>query len=136
MIGENSVQDWIDSVKPEHSSIVIRIDKLIRELIPGVQCTTKWHKPSQPLGIPFYGLQGRGWMIAMWSFKDRLGLGFISGSLLNPEPPVSSMAGPWNKGEVKARRIDIHNESEFDEKLIRFWLEQARDLPGWGKMEE
>ena len=135
MDGEKSVQVWIGGVKPEHSWLAIRIDKLIREVIPNIQSTTKWHKPSQPLGIPFYGIPDKGWIFAMWSFKDKFGIGFISGTLLNPEPPVTSMAGPWNRGDVKARRIDIFNESELDEKQIRSWLEQARDLPGWGKIE-
>jgi len=133
---EEGIQAWIDGVRPEHSSLAIQIDALIRTVIPDIQCTTKWHKPSQPLGIPFYGIPDKGWIIAMWSFKDRLGLGFISGTLLYPEPPVTSMAGPWNRAsEVKARRIDIYNESEYDEKQICLWLEQARELPGWGKIE-
>jgi hypothetical protein len=47
------------------------------------------------------------------------------------------MAGPWNRGSTaKARRIDIQNESEFDELQLRSWLEQARELPGWGKGSE
>ena len=92
--GVESVKAWIDGVKPEQRSIAIRIDFLIREIIPDIQCTTKWHKPSQLLGVPFYGLPDKGWMIAMWSFKDRLGVGFIAGTLLDPEPPVTKMAGP------------------------------------------
>jgi hypothetical protein len=60
MEGEKSVQAWIDGVKSEHCSLAIRIANLIRELIPNVQCTTKWHKPSYPLGIPFYGIQDKG----------------------------------------------------------------------------
>ena len=70
----------------------------------------------------------------MWSFKDRVGVGFIAGTRLHPEPPVTSMAGSWNRGtSVKARRIDIHDESEFEEAQLRSWLEQARNLPGWGE---
>lgn len=134
--GEQSVQAWIDGVKPEHISIVSRIDKLIKEIIPEIRCTTKWHKPSQPLGVPFYGLPDKGWMIALWSFKDCVGVGFIAGTLLNPEPPVSKMAGPWNRGiEYKARRVDIHNDDEFDEELLRSWLKQAMELPGWSKID-
>ena len=84
--------------------------------------------------MPFYGLPDQGWIVAMWSFKDCVGVGFIAGTLLDPEPPVAKMAGPWNRGsKVKARRIDIHDESEFDESQLRSWLEQARELPGWGK---
>ncbi|MGX7666702.1 DUF1801 domain-containing protein [Flavobacterium pedocola] len=136
MEGNKSVQAWIDSVKPEHSLTVIRVDTLIREILPDIVCTTKWHKPSQPLGIPFYGLPDKGWMFAMWSFKDSVGVGFIAGTLLNPEPPVAKMAGPWNRtSDYKARRIDIHNDSEFDEEQLRSWLTQAKDLPGWSKIE-
>ena len=134
--GKESVQAWINGVKPEHISIVTRVDALIREILPDIVCDTKWHKPSQPLGIPFYGLRDKGWMLAMWSFKDNVGVGFIAGTLLNPEPPVAKMAGPWNRTtEYKARRIDIHNDSEFDKKLLRSWLTQAKELPGWSKIE-
>lgn len=136
MNGEESVKAWIDGIKPEHGIMAQRVDSLIKDLIPEIQCTTKWHKPSQPLGVPFYGLFDKGWIIAMWSFKNEFALGFIAGTLLNPEPPVTKMSGPWNRNsEFQARRIDIKSETEFDEKLIRSWIEQASKLPGWGKIE-
>lgn len=132
---EAGVDAWIERVKPEHQSIVKRVDKIIRATIPNVQCTIKWRKPSQPLGVPFYGLEGRGWIVALWSFKEKFGIGFIAGTLLDPEPPVTSMAGPWNRGsDVKGRRIDIQDEAELDEDLLRLWLEQARELPGWSDL--
>ncbi|MEZ4933323.1 MAG: DUF1801 domain-containing protein [Saprospiraceae bacterium] len=134
--GTEKVNDWINGIKPEHGAMAKKVDNLIREIIPNVQCTTKWHKPSQPLGIPFYGIHGKGWIIAMWSFKEKLGIGFMAGTLLDPEPPVTKMAGPWNRNSVfKARRIDINDESEFDEKQIRSWISQVKELPGWGKIE-
>jgi hypothetical protein len=114
--GAAGVQAWIDGVTSDHASIVSRIDTFIEEIIPSFRRTIKWRKPSQPLGLPFYGIPGQGWIVAMWSFKDRVGLGYISDTLLDPEPLVTSMAGPWNRGTtVKARRIDIHYEFEFDE---------------------
>ena len=67
----------------------------------------------------------------MWSFNDRVGIGFFAGTLLHPEPPISKMAGPWNTGHVKARRLDLRDELELDEALLRSWLLQARELPGW-----
>ena len=130
--GDAGVQAWLDGVKPEHQGLVKRVDALIREMIPEVRCTIKWRKPSQPLGVPFYGTPGKGWVVAMWSFKDRVGVGFIAGTLLDPEPPVTSMSGPWNRGaDYKARRIDIHNENDLDEKQMRRWLKQVKKLPGW-----
>jgi hypothetical protein len=135
--GAAGVRAWIDGVKPEHRLLAKRVDALIAKTIPGVRRAIKWRKPSQPLGVPFYGLPDQGWIVAMWSFKDSLGVGFIAGTLLDPEPPVAKMAGPWNRGSTaKARRIDIHDESEFDESQLRSWLEQARELPGWGKGSE
>lgn len=131
-----SVKAWIDGIKPEHGLMAQRVDGMIKELIPGIQCTTKWHKPSQPLGVPFYGLPGKGWMMAMWSFKNEFAVGFIAGTLLDPEPPVAKMSGPWNRNpDFKARRIDIKQEADFDEGQIRSWIKQAAELPGWGKME-
>ena len=65
----------------------------------------------------------------MWSFKNEFAVGFIAGTLLDPEPPVTKMSGPWNRNsEYKGRRIDIKNESEFEENLIRSWIEQAKQF--------
>ena len=134
---EKDVKAWLEGVKTEHRSVVNRVDAIIREVIPEIRCNTKWHKPSQPLGVPFYGLSDKGYMIAMWSFKESVGVGFFAGTLLDPEPPVTKMAGPWNKGtEFKARRIDIYNDLEFDEKQFRSWLKQALKLPGWSKLDK
>ena len=132
----DSVKAWIEGINPEHGIMAQRVDNLIKELIPDIQFTTKWHKPSQPLGVPFYGLPDKGWLIAMWSFKNEFAVGFIAGTLLDPEPPVTKMSGPWNRGsDFKARRIDLKNETEFDEDLFRSWIAQASELPGWGKVE-
>ena len=135
--GATGVRAWINGVKPEHRLLAQRLDALIAKTIPGVRRAIKWRKPSQPLGVPFYGLPDQGWIVAMWSFKDRVGVGFFAGTLLHPEPPVTSMAGPWNRGtKVKARRIDIYDGSDYDEAQLRSWLEQARELPGWGNASE
>lgn len=131
-----TVQAWINGIQPEHGVMAQKVDLLIKEVIPEIHFTTKWHKPSQPLGVPFYGIIDKGWMIAMWSFKNEFSVGFIAGTRLIPEPPVTKMSGPWNRNsEYKARRIDIRNQSEFDEKLIRSWIEQSKRLPGWSKIE-
>lgn len=58
--GEESVKAWSEGIKPEHSTMARRFDNLIRELIPDIRCATKWHKPSQPLGVPFYGILEKG----------------------------------------------------------------------------
>jgi hypothetical protein len=126
----------MEGIQPEHRAMAHRVDTLIKELIPDIQFTTKWHKPSQPLGVPFYGLPENGWMIALWSFKNAFAVGFMAGSLLDPQPPVTKMAGPWNKNpEYQARRLDLKNESELDEHLLRSWIQQAKKLPGWSTID-
>ena len=132
--GAAGVAAWIAGVKNEHRAMAERMDALIDDAVPDVHRAIKWRKPSQPLGIPFYGTTDQGWIVAMWSFKNALGIGFIAGSELIPEPPVDKMAGHWNRGPTKGRRIDIAGEADFDEVQIRDWLRQARALPGWSKV--
>lgn len=133
--GPDGAKARIEGVKPEQQGIVKRVDALIEEIIPGVQRGIKWRKASQPLGIPFYGTKEQGWLVAMWSFKECVGVGFFAGTELDPEPPVTKMAGPWNRGNTKGRRIDILDESELDESLLKSWLVQAQALPGWSKVD-
>ena len=54
--GAAGIRAWIDGVKPEHRLLAKRLDALIAKTIPGVRRAIKWRKPSQPLGVPFYGL--------------------------------------------------------------------------------
>jgi hypothetical protein len=131
--GAAGVRAWIAAVKAEHRPVAKRVDTLIAEQVPGMRRAIKWRKPSQPLGVPFYGLPDRGWIVALWSFKDRVTVGFFAGSLLDQQAGLTKLAGPWNKGAVKARRLDIPTGSELDEALLRSLLSQARQLPGWGK---
>jgi hypothetical protein len=126
----------MEGIQPEHRAMAHRVDFLIKDLIPDIQFTTKWHKPSQPLGVPFYGLTENGWMIALWSFKNEFAVGFMAGTLLDPQPPATKMAGPWNKNpEYQARRMDLKSESELDEHLLRSWIQQAKKLPGWSTID-
>ena len=41
--------------------------------------------------------------------------------------PVPPLAAP-----PRARAIDVHSDEEFDERQIKAWLQQAKQLPGWG----
>lgn len=131
--GDAGVRAWIDGVKPAHRGMVARIDALIGAVIPKVRRAIKWRKPTQPLGVPVYGLPGKGWMVLMWSFKNHVSVGFVAGTLLEPPPPVDKMASPWSRTlPFRGRRADYPDASAFDEAQLRSWLEQARDLPGWG----
>ncbi len=127
------VDHWIANLKPEHRVIAEKVDALLQANVPNCIRLTKWHKPSQPLGIPFYGIEGKSWIVALWSFKNSFGIGFFSGTLLSPEPKVDKMAGPWNKHPtMKARRYDVSSIEDLDEKQLLEWIIQVIQLPGWG----
>lgn len=120
--GTADVKTWLAAVKPEHRALAKRIDGLIGKAIPGIQRHVKWRKPSQPLGVPFYGLPGQGWLMALWSFKDYITVGLYARGL-GPQPPEPIVNG---------RGIKIHDPAQFDDAQLKSWLEQSRELPGWG----
>ena len=80
---------------------------------------------SAAWGVPFYGLPGQGWIVSVNAFKAHVKLMFFAGSALKPLPPATV---------PHARAIDLHADEELDEKQIKAWLQQARKLPGWGRV--
>ena len=121
-----AVRAWIADVKPEHRSIVRQVDKVLREEIPDVVATVKFRKPSQPLGVPFYGRPGHGWLAAMWSFKARVSVGFFGGVDLDPLPPRAQGA--------RTRLVDYATLEDLDEAQLRAWARQAAEGHGWARV--
>lgn len=124
--GRPAVEAWLTHVKPDHQSIVRRIDALILKAIPDAVCAVKFRKPSNPWGVPFYGLAGTGWIVSVNSLKAQVRLIFFAGNALKPIPPLAA--------PPKARAIDVSTGDELDERQIKAWLQQARKLPGWGRV--
>jgi hypothetical protein len=56
-----NIEDWIRRVMPDLDPIVKRLDELICETIPGLQCAVKWKKA-------YYGLPELGWIIEMVAY--------------------------------------------------------------------
>jgi hypothetical protein len=123
--GRPAVDAWLDRVKPEHQPLVRRLDQLILEAMPDAVCAVKFRKPTNPWGVPFYGLPGQGWIVSVNSFKAHVKLMFFAGSALDPMPLAAV---------PHARAIDFHSDAEFDEKQVKAWLQQAKKLPGWGRV--
>jgi hypothetical protein len=124
--GRHAVEAWLDHVKPEQQALVRRLDRVILEAMPGAVSVVKFRKPSNPLGVPFYGLQGRGWIVSVNSLKANVRLIFFAGNVLKPMPPLPA--------PPRARAIDVHSHEELDEKRVKGWLQQAKKLPGWGRV--
>jgi hypothetical protein len=118
-----TVNAWIAAVAPERRAIIKRIDRILRDEIPGAVRTTKWRKPSEPLGTPFYGRPGHGWVAMVHSLKHEMRVTFFDGAKLDPPLPVAGNAG--------TRRVDITGPDDFDEGQLRSWAGQAAKLEGW-----
>jgi hypothetical protein len=124
--GRHAVEVWLDHVKPEHQALVRRLDRVILEAMLGAVSVVKFRKPSNPLGVPFYGLQGRGWIVSVNSLKANVRLIFFAGRALKPMPPLPA--------PPRARAIDVHSDEDLDVKRINEWLQQAKKFPGWGRV--
>jgi hypothetical protein len=115
--GDAAVRRWMAGVNPAHRPIVERLDALIGEIVPDVKRAIKW-------STPMYGRAGQGWFASVASFKNYVSLNFFAGTRLEPPPPV---------GEGKGmRRVNLRDLSEFDEKQVRSWIQQAASMKGWG----
>jgi hypothetical protein len=114
--GHPAIKTWLGRVKPELKPLVRRLDQLILEAMPEAVCAVKW-------GVPFYGLPGKGWIVAINSFKAHVKLLFFKGDVLRPMLPAG-------KGH---NAIDFHSDEALDEneKQVKAWLQQAKKLPGW-----
>lgn len=124
--GRPAVQAVLDNVPPAQRPLARRLDELIRKTVPEAVSAVKYRKPSQPLGVPFYGIPGGGWLVHMNPLKARVRLTFFAGAALTPSPPIAAPGG--------SRAIDIPDDAEVDEKQLRTWLQQAKKLPGWGRV--
>lgn len=79
----------------------------------------KWH-------CAWYGAPGKGWFLAVASFKAHLKLVFLDGDSLTPVPPVHLATRPQ-------RALDVREADKLDEAQLAGWVTQASQLPGWGK---
>ncbi|WP_342587616.1 DUF1801 domain-containing protein [Pararhizobium arenae] len=72
---------------------------------------------------PFYGVPGKGWIVAFHCFDRYVKVTFFKGTSLSPPPPVASK-------QDEVRYVHVHEHEEFNEELLRDWLTQAACLPG------
>jgi hypothetical protein len=116
--GDAPVQAYIEAMPGWKRDIGRRLDALIQRTVPDVRKAVKWNSP-------FYGLEGRGWIIAFHTYARFVKVTFFQGTSLQPPPTGGTTEN--------ARWIDIH-EDDFDEAKLEAWIRQAAVLPGWGKL--
>ncbi len=116
--GDAPVQAYIEAMPGWKRDIGRRLDALIQRTVPDVRKAVKWNSP-------FYGLEGRGWIIAFHTYARFVKVTFFQGTSLQPPPTGGTTEN--------ARWIDLH-EDDFDEPKLEAWILQAAVLPGWGKL--
>jgi hypothetical protein len=114
--GDGPVQDYIAAMPEWKRSVGARLDELIVRSVPKVHKAVKWNQP-------FYGLEGDGWFTAFRCYTKYVQVQFFRGTSLDPVPPKGSK-------HPEVRYLDIHEDDELDEKLLRSWFTQASRLPG------
>ena len=119
--GDAPVQSYIAAMPGWKSGVGRRLDEIIGRSMPGVRKAVKWNSP-------FYGVEGKGWFLAMHCFTKYIKVTFFNGASLRPVPPGESK-------QKEVRYLDIHEGEKLDEAQIREWVKQAAALPGWGKAE-
>lgn len=115
--GDGPVQAYISAVPGWKRDVVLRLDVLISGTVLGVHKAVKWNSPM-------YGVKGQGWFASIHVFTKYVKVTFFKGTSLRPPPPGGSAK--------EARWIDI-NEGACDDAQLVQWVQQAAEIPGWGK---
>lgn len=116
--GDIPVQAYIAAMPGWKSALGKRLDGTIVRAVPKVRKAVKWNSP-------FYGIEGRGWFLAVHCLTKYVKVTFFEGMSLRPIPPGDT---PKSK---QARWIDIYEADTFDEAQMAKWVKQAVALPGW-----
>ena len=115
--GSAPVRAYIASLPAWQRSLAQSFDALMAREVPAVKRTIKW-------GLPFYGVEGRGWIVSCGGFAKSVKITFFQGVSLKPVPP--SGAGKQLRG------IDLRSIEDFDGLRLASWIRQAAKLPGMG----
>ena len=115
--GDAPVQAYIAAMPGWKSDVGRRLDALIVRTVPDVRKAVKWNSP-------FYGIEGQGWFLNFHCFTKYVKVAFFRGTSLRPLLPGESK-------HKEVRYLDIHENDQIDEKLVRSWIRQASELPGW-----
>ncbi len=110
------IDGWIRRVMPDLHPMVVYLDELIRETIPGLQYALKWKKA-------YYGLPDRGWIIELVAYDVSVNVVFLAGADFESPPPLGSSG--------RSRYVKIRTLEEAQTPEMRRWIEQAARFAGW-----
>lgn len=114
--GDAAVQAYIAAMPEWKQVIGRRLDALVEEHVPGARKAVRWN-------TQFYGVEGRGWLLAFYCYKHYVQMTFLNGARLQPLPPKPPKAR-------NVRYLDIHEHDDLEEARLVSWIVQAAALPG------
>jgi len=114
--GDAPVQAYLAAMPGWKREVGRQLDALITRSVPEVRKAVRWN-------TPFYGIEGRGWFLAMHCITRYVKVAFLNGTSLEPMPPVESK----NPG---TRYLHLHEGEVLDERQLASWIKQAAKLPG------
>ena len=117
--GDAPVQAYIAAMPGWKSDLGRRLDSIIVRTVPDVRRAVRWNSP-------FYGMEGQGWFLNFHCFAKYVKVAFFNGASLDPLPPGESK-------DENVRYLSIYEDDQFDEEQFAAWVNQAGQLPGWGK---
>lgn len=111
------IEEWIEnSTMPKMKPLVIKIDALIRKLIPNLHYSIKWSKA-------YYGTEELGWIIEVAPNHITTNIVFLKGAEFDTIPPL---------GEgIDSRYTKLTSLDDADKKEIRDWILEAGRTQGW-----
>lgn len=110
------IADWMRTVMPDLHPMVKRLDKLIRDTIPGLQYAVKWKKA-------YYGLPKHGWLIEIVPYDVSVNVVFFGGKDFDPPPPLGTVG--------RSRYVKLKTLKEVQDPSMRKWIKQAKSVRGW-----
>lgn len=116
--GDAPVQAYINAMPGWKSRVGREVDDLVNRHVPQVRKAVRWNSP-------FYGIEDRGWFLAVHCLTRYVKLTFFNGISLRPVPPGCTP----KSGD--SRWLDVYEADRIDQDLLAKWLKQAAALPGW-----
>lgn len=114
--GDAPVRDYLAALPGWKAVVGRRFDAIVVRAVPGVRKAVRWN-------TPFYGIDGRGWFVAIHCLTRYVKVTFFRGARLEPVPPVAS-------AQAGVRSFHVHEGDRLDEPLLERWIRQAAALPG------
>lgn len=114
--GDAPVQAYIEAMPGWKGDVGRHIDTLVAKTIRNVRKAVRWN-------TPFYGIEGRGWLLSYHCFTKYVKVAFHNGASLQPLPPIAAK-------HPGVRYLHIHEGDDIDDEQLAKWLSQAATLPG------